>query len=331
MSSEIILSLPEVIAARERIRPYIRQTPIAPLPWLTNAINTNLRLKLENLQVAGSFKSRAAFNNLLLLTEEQRKRGVITASGGNHGLSLTYAASKLGISATIVLPKTATADRVQRIRDLGGTIIPHGTTPTEAYAYAVEQQQRLGKTFIHGFEGERTWQGIGTLALELLEDLPEMDCLLVAIGGGGLISGLATVIKHLRPATRILGVEPTGAAGMYLSIQAGTHTPVTSVRTIADTLAVRSVSETALQITKAHVESISLVTDEQIIEAMKFLWREYNQLVEPAGAAVLAAIQSGAVSLEGSRCPVALICGGNAPGGVSFEYFSKRIKKLANG
>ncbi len=329
MASEFAISLEDVRLARERIKPYVRHTPIAPLPWFGNNLPAHLLIKLENLQVAGSFKSRGAFNHLLLLTEEEKKLGVIAASGGNHGCSVVYAASRLGVEATIVLPETATLDRVQRIASLGGTVVPYGQSPTDALKLASKKSVEEGKVFIHPFDGERTWQGTGTLGLELLEDVPDLDCVLVAIGGGGLISGVASVIKQHKPDVRIIGVEPTGAATMYCSIQAGKVIELPVVNTIADTLAPRKVAEGTYAFAKQFVDSFVLVTDEQMLDSMKLLWRDYNQLVEPAGAAVIAAVQSGIVSLENYKRPVAILCGANASAQPTFDYYSSLSKKKA--
>lgn len=326
MSGPIDISLAAVAETRKRIAPYVRHTPMAPRPWFSDAFDPKLLLKLEHLQVAGSFKTRGAFNNLLLLSDEERARGVIAASGGNHGYSLTYAAARLGVSATIVLPETATLDRVQKIASLGGTVVPHGKTPSEAIAFAAEEAAKQGKALIHPFEGMNTWNATGTLGLEILEDVPDVDCLLIAIGGGGLIGGVSAVVKQLKPTVKIFGIEPRGAATMYTSIKAGRFEPLASVNTIADTLSPRSVGEGTLELARRYVDSFELVSDGEILDAMKLLWREYNQLVEPAGAAVLAAIQSGVVDLSPFQSPVAVICGGNAAAGPTFEYYASRLK-----
>lgn len=324
MANDFVISVEETREAARRIQPYIRVTPFAPRPFLTEALPAHLKLKLENLQVAGSFKSRGAFNNLLLLDEETRRRGIVAASGGNHGYSLTYAAKTLGLSVTIVLPETATPDRVQKIAQMGGTIISHGKSPSEAIALASQIAADEGKAMIHPFDGRPTWQGTGTLGLEIYDEVPDVDCVLVAIGGGGLISGVATVLKQLKPGVKIIGVEPVGAASMQASLQAGVLTSLESVNTIADTLSPRSVSESTLRIAQTQVDALHLVSDQQMLEAMRLLWKEYNQLVEPAGAAVLAAVIHGLVDLKDFQKPVAIICGGNAAAGPCFDFYAER-------
>ncbi len=191
-------------------------------------------------------------------------------------------------------------------------MVKHGAVWDDAHARAVEHATATGSTYVHPFDAERTLIGQGTLGLELLDDLPVLDCVLIAIGGGGLIAGMAAAIKQLRPQTRIVGVEPTGAASMRHALAAGQVLPLPEVRTIADTLAPRAVCERTLALTQQYVDEIVTVSDAQMVAAMRWLWAECNQLVEPAGAAVIAALQSGAVDVGAHTDPVALICGGNA-------------------
>jgi threonine dehydratase len=308
----MMLNLESIKQARERIRPYVRHTPLLPTPALRGDMPEQLRLKLENLQVTGSFKARGVFNNLLQLSDEQRSRGVMAASGGNHGAALAYGAWRLGIPATIYLPAAASADRVARVAAWGAEVVKHGSIWDEANATAVERAAATGATYIHPFDAERTLEGQGTLGLELLDDLSELDCVLIAIGGGGLIAGMAAAIKETRPGVRIVGVEPVGSAAMCHAVEHGRVVPLAEVRTIADTLAPRAVAERTLVLTQRYVDDIVTVTDGQMVDSMRWLWAECNQLVEPAGAAVIAAIQNGAVDVAQYRQPVALICGGNA-------------------
>jgi len=306
------VSLEEFRQARERIRPYVRHTPLLPLPALRGDLPAALRLKLENLQITGSFKARGVFNTLLQLSPAERERGVVAASGGNHGAALAYGAWRLGLPATIFLPERASSDRVARITAWGAQVVKHGALWDDAHTRATEHAADTGSTYVHPFDAERTLIGQGTLGLELLDDLPELDCVLIAIGGGGLIAGMAAAIKQLRPQTRIVGVEPTGAASMRYAVEAGQVLPLPEVRTIADTLAPRAVCKRTLALTQQYVDEIVTVTDAHMVTAMRWLWAECNQLVEPAGAAVIAALQSGAVDVGRYTRPVALICGGNA-------------------
>lgn len=319
-----MIALNDIIEARERVAPYVRHTPLVPRPSLREDLSPQLLLKLENLQVSGSFKARGAFNNLLQASSEQRERGVLVASGGNHGLAIAYAAARLGIPATVYLPTTASADRAARIAAWGAQIVRYGENPSDTLRHAREVAEREGLLYVHPFDAERTLHGTGTLGLELLDDVPELDCVLIAIGGGGLIAGMSAAIKQQRPGVRIIGVEPTGAAKMHAALASGHVVELPTIQTIADTLAPRAVSERTLEISRAYVDEVVLVNDQQMVQAMRWLWTECNQLVEPAGAAVIAAIQSGAVDISQHAHPVALICGGNAAADSVFAAYEAR-------
>jgi threonine dehydratase len=312
--------------ALERIRPYIRHTPLLPVPSLRGEYHPRLTLKLENLQVTGSFKVRGAFNTLLQLTPAQRQRGVCTASGGNHGVALAYAAWRLGCPATVYLPERATADREARIATWGAHVVRHGAVWDDAHEAATAYATAQGIPYVHSFEAEQTIAGQGTVGLEMLADLPDADAFIVAIGGGGLISGVATAIKQRRPQATIIGVEPTGAPSMKHSIEHGALTPLTTVATFADTLSPRMVSAATLALTPAAVSEIVLVSDTQMLTAMRWLWQEANQLVEPSGAASIAAIQAGLIDLSRFQHPVALICGGNAAAGSVFDSYQQHVR-----
>lgn len=178
------ITLEDIRAARTRIAPYVRHTPLAPAPMLHTDVPGSLRLKLENLQVSGSFKARGAFNNLLQANPEQRERGVIVASGGNHGLAIAYAATRLGVPSTVYLPETASADRAERIAACGATVLRYGDNPSVTLAYAADRATAEGRLNIHPFDATGTLHGTGTLGLEILDDVPDLDCILIAIGGG---------------------------------------------------------------------------------------------------------------------------------------------------
>jgi threonine dehydratase len=312
-------------AARERIRPYTRHTPMLPAPPLSDEMPPQLRFKLENMQVVGSFKPRGVFNTLLQMTPAQRERGVVTASGGNHGLAVAYAAWRLNLHATVYLPASATVDRVARVKAWGAQVVQHGVNWNDAHAAASVYAAAHGLEYIHPFDAERTLAGQGTIGLELIEDVPHLDCLLIAIGGGGLIAGVADVIKQVKPDVRIIGVEPVGAASMTAAVDAGRVVELPGVRTIADTLAPRAVSERTRALTAQYVDELVLVDDRAMVDAMRWLWTHTNQLVEPSGAAVIAALRTGVVSVSDSNMPVALICGGNASVGDVFADYEARI------
>lgn len=320
------LTLDAITAARERIGRYVRHTPLLPMPLTQTDIPAHLRLKLENLQVSGSFKARGAFNNLLQASPQQQQRGVIVASGGNHGLAIAYAARRLGIPATVYLPSTASEDRANRIARQGAQVLRYGDNPSDTLRHAQDVAEREGSLYVHPFDADRTVEGTGALGLELLDDLPELDCVLIAIGGGGLIGGMAAAIKQRRPSVRIIGVEPVGAPKMKESIAARRVIELDSVRTVADTLAPRYVSERTLALTQRYVDDVVLVTDAQMVDAMRWLWTDCNQLVEPAGAAVVAAVLSGAVAVNSFVQPCALICGGNAAADGVFNTYQLAVQ-----
>ncbi|NUO81458.1 threonine/serine dehydratase [candidate division KSB1 bacterium] len=320
------LSSEGFVAARQRIAPYVRRTPLLPPPRLHGDPFPRVHLKLENLQVGGSFKARGVFNHLLQLHEEQRKRGVITASGGNHGVALAYAAHCLNLPAIVYLPTRASDDRVTRIATWGAQIFKHGRDWDDANFRALEHAEQENIYYVHPFDAEATLAGQGTLGLELLEDLPELDCALIAIGGGGLICGAAAAIKQRRPHVHVIGVEPVGAPSMTVSVNEGRVKPLQETRTIADTLAPRSVSERTLALAQRYIDEIVLVEEAKLIEAMRWLWRECNQLVEPAGAAVIAALLQNEAMIAQFKQPVAVICGGNAAAESVFGNYQNAIR-----
>ncbi len=321
-----MLSLSGILNAQERIRPYIRHTPMMPLPYLTNDVPAQLRLKLENLQVTGSFKCRGVFNHLTQLDDHQRSHGIATASGGNHGIAVAYGAYKLGIPSRVFLPESATDDRVARSERWGATVVRHGKNWDDAHVEALRFAAEREIPYIHPFDTLQTVEGQGTLGLELLEDVPNVDCVLIAIGGGGLIAGTALAIKSQHPHVRIIGVEPTGAPSMTKSLHEGELRQLDSVNTIADTLSLRAVSQMTLDLTQQYVDDVVLVDDASMIQAMEWLWLNTNQLVEPAGAAVIAAVLTGKVDVSAYQAPVAVICGGNANAQGAIEFYQKAAK-----
>ncbi len=252
---------------------------------------------------------------------------MVAASGGNHGLAIAYAAARLNTKATIFLPTSASADRAARIAAWGAEIVRYGENPSDTLRHAREVAESEDRLYIHPFDAEGTLHGTGTLGLELLDDLPDLDCVLIAIGGGGLIAGMSAAIKQRRPEVRIIGVEPVGAPKMSEALREHAVVELKGVNTIADTLAPRAVSQRTLEITQRYVDEVVLVEDSQMVAAMRWLWTECNQLVEPAGAAVIAALQSGVVDVSQHARPVALICGGNAAADSVFDAYAARASR----
>jgi len=306
------LAFEDILAAQARLKGHIERTPCRHSRTLSEITGAEVWVKFENLQFTAAYKERGALNKLLQLGENVRSRGVIAASAGNHSQGLAYHAARLGIPVTIVMPKATPFVKVQQTRAHGAEVVIEGDGYDEASAMARKLCEERELTFVHPFDDADVMAGQGTVALEMLEDVPDLEVLPIPIGGGGLIAGMAAAIKQLRPQTRIVGVEPTGAASMRYAVEAGHVLPLPEVRTIADTLAPRAVCERTLALTQQYVDQIVTVSDAHMVTAMRWLWAECNQLVEPAGAAVIAALQSNVVDVGVYTHPVALICGGNA-------------------
>jgi threonine dehydratase len=289
-----MLSLDAIRAAHARIAPYVRKTPT--VQW------NGVTLKLEHLQIGGSFKARGAFNKILT---SEPKSPVVTASGGNHGLGVAHAAAARGLPSLIFLPENAPVSTEKRLISLGATVHRHGRTWDDAWARALEEPG----LHVHPFEDHAVIAGQGTVGLELHEQVPGIDTVIVAIGGGGLIAGVALALRQIDPNVRIIGVEPTGATSMKDSVAAGRVIKLDSVKTIAGTLAPRSVGPNTLGIVREHVAEIVLVEDEEMRAAMKRLWSDLRVLVEPAGAAAVAALLSGRAKVRQNAA--VLVCGAN--------------------
>jgi len=280
-----------------------------------------IKLKLENLQKTGSFKPRGAINNMMRLDATQRAAGVITISAGNHAQGVAYAASLLGVSAVVVMPAAASSSKAQAARDYGAEVILHGDMPA-AFEKLEQLRRERGLAFIHPFDDDATIAGQGTLGLELLEDVPDLDTVVVGIGGGGLISGVAVAVKSVKPSARVVGVEPVGAAAMHRSLESGSPARLERTDTIADGLAAPFAGQRNFDIVKRHVDDLVLVQDAEIRGAMRLLLERCKVLAEPAGAAALAAVLAGKVTATGGGSTVVVVSGGN----VSLEMLADCLK-----
>lgn len=293
--------------AARRIRGVARVTPLvdATLPGMAP-----LSLKCENLQPVGAFKVRGAYHMVSRLAEDDRRRGVITYSSGNHGQAVAYAARLLGAPAVVVMPTTAPQVKVQGAREFGAELIFEGTTSAERRARAEQEAAARGLTMVPPFDHEWIIAGQGTLGLEILEQCPDVGAVLVQIGGGGLIAGVAAAIKQVRPSVRIVGVEPDGAPKMKASIAAGA--PVTLERTgsIADGLLPVRPGDLTFAHVRAFVDELVTVDDDAIMRAVAWLFRRARLVVEPSGAATVAAILAGVATGSWGRT-VAVLSGGN--------------------
>ncbi|MER8675645.1 MULTISPECIES: threonine/serine dehydratase [unclassified Mesorhizobium] len=298
----------ERIAAMEpRIRPYIRHTPVLRVDMADfDRPPLAVDLKLECLQHSGSFKARGAFTNLL--ERPVPAAGVVAASGGNHGAAVAYAAMRLGHKATIFVPEVSPAAKLQRIRGYGAELIVGGARYAEALAASEACAEKTGALQIHAFNQEETLVGQGTLGLEIENDLPDIDTLLVAVGGGGLIGGIAAWFAG---GIRIIAIEPEGAPTLHHAFEAGHPVDAPAEGVAADSLAPKRVGEMMFPIAEAFVERSILVTDDAIIAAQKALWERVRIIAEPGGAAAFAALLSGRYTpAPGERIAV-LVCGSN--------------------
>ncbi|MDI3299631.1 MAG: threonine/serine dehydratase [Bacillota bacterium] len=327
-------TLEEIRAAAERIRPYVRRTPL--LPWEPpdgEGAGPRRLLKLEQLQVTGSFKVRGAFNALLSAPAGRLRRGVATASGGNHGLAVAWAARRLGVPALVVITESAPASSEAKLRAYGAEVIRRGATWDDGWSYV--QEAAGERLLVHPFDDPAVQAGQGTLGLEMLEEWPweEPPTFYVAVGGGGLISGVARAVKALRPEAVVVGVEPEGAASMTRALRAGRPDPLPEVRTIAGTLAPRAVSDSTLRSVERYVDRLVTVGDDELLAAMRALWQEANLLVEPAGAAALAGLER---ELRAGKGPSArsggaflLLCGANLDVDPVFDRLERAARREA--
>ncbi|HCC33130.1 MAG TPA: threonine ammonia-lyase, partial [Clostridiales bacterium] len=264
----------------------------------------------ENLQKTGSFKIRGATNHILQLDPATGRRGVVAASSGNHGQAVAHAAARSGYPAVVVVPENAAAVKVAAARGYGAEVIHHGTTSAERTALAQELARERGLAFVHAFDDPWVIAGQGTVGLEILEDLPEVDVVLVPVGGGGLIAGIATAVKETRPGALVFGVEPVGGNSMQRSLEAGAITPLDHPRSIANGLLPTQPGELTFALARKYVDGILAVTDEEIRSAVVVLLERARLVVEPSGAATVAALLSGKVPGRGRRV-VAVLSGGN--------------------
>ena len=310
-----MIELADVEAAARRIAPHIRRTPLLDLgPLPGGEAGGRLLLKLENLQVTGSFKARGATNKVLTLPAARLARGLVTASGGNHGLGVAFAGGMAGVPATIYLPANVPPSKAEKLERWGARVVREGEIWDDANAAALAAAEREGMTYIHPFADPEVMAGQGTLALEALDDAPGIDLFVTAIGGGGLIGGVATAVKGRSPGTRMIGVEAAGAPKLHRSLREGRLVELASVTTVASTLASRGSHALNFEIVRRRVDDLVLVTDEEMLAAARRLWFEAGIAAELSGAAAFAALLAGKVPLAGVRMACAVVCGAGVDG-----------------
>ncbi len=307
-------SLSRIKATSESIQNHVIRTPA--LPYYGQAMdqlladNTEVWLKLELLQKTGSFKARGAINVLNHLTDEQRKLGVTAFSAGNHAIATAYAARAAGSNAKVVMPKTANPFRVETCRQLGAEIVM-GENIAELISITEKLQAEEGRELVHPFEGVHTFEGTATVGLELIEDAGTLDAVIVPVGGGGLIAGIASAVKQLNPQCKVYGVEPEGARGMTDSLASGSPLPTVNVSTIADSLGAPMHKAHSFDIVQQLVDDIALVSDAQLAATMKLIFTDLKLAVEPACAAAMSALMHPLrQTLAGKRVGI-IMCGSN--------------------
>ena len=306
-----MVSLSDIQAARQRLGRAIYQTPCPLSHTLSRLCGCNTYFKYENLQMTGSFKERGALNKLLQLSTAERNAGVVAASAGNHAQGVAHHATRLGIRSVIVMPKATPLIKVANTRDLGGEVVLHGATYDEALAHARELSAEHGYTFVHAFDDEAIIAGQGTIGLELLEESVKFDAVVVPIGGGGMISGIAIAMKELQPGIRIIGVEPENFASMKAAVETGQVTEVPAHPTIADGLAVKRAGQKTSELARRYVDDIVTVSEDEIASAILKMLEIEKTVVEGGGAAGLAAVLFNKLSnLEGKNIAI-VISGGN--------------------
>lgn len=308
------VKLSDVQDARKILQGIITQTPIVKDEKLSRKLGAQAYLKAESLQRGGSFKVRGAYNTISRLTKEEKERGVIAASAGNHAQGVALAAQLHHIKCVIVLPTFAPLTKVIATRDLGAEVIMHGETFDEAVAYSRMLQQERGYTYVHAFDDDRVIAGQGTIGFEIVEGLPDVTVVVVPIGGGGIISGIALAVKHLLPEVRVVGVQAANVGAVNRSLAAGEPVTVESQPTIADGIAIKRPAERTLELIKKYVDLVVEVTEEEIAAGIHHCVQDTHLVVEGAGAAGVAALLAGKIEISDSDTVCAVLCGGNIDG-----------------
>lgn len=305
------IQLDAIREAAARIGSHLHRTPTLSSRTLGDRAGVRLDLKCESFQKTGSFKPRGALNIVLSLSTEQRARGLVTVSAGNHAQAVAWVAQVVGIPCTVVMPADAPRSKMDAVRGYGATIVAHPDRST-LFDRLREEEARTGATFVHPFDDPVGLAGAGTVGLEIVEQVPDVECIVVPIGGGGLMSGVACAVKALRPDCRIVGVELEAGPGMTPALAAGKPVPVKRPATLADGLTPPFVGEIAVEVCQQTLDDLVLVTEEEIIEGMRELLVRAKLFVEGSGAAATAALLAGKVKVRDGERVVSIISGGNA-------------------
>jgi threonine dehydratase len=299
----------DVVAAHDRIRPYIHRTPVLTSSYFNARTGAELFFKCENFQKAGVFKARGASNAVFGLSEEQAARGVATHSSGNHGLSLSYAAGRRGIKATVVMPRTAPEAKKEAVRGYGGTVVECEPSTSSREAVFAEVVAESGADFVHPYNDPRVIQGQATCSKELIEDVGMLDAVIAPIGGGGMVSGTCLTLSHIAPDTRIYAAEPKNADDACRSFKAGHIIADDAPQTVADGLKV-PLKDLTWHFVSHHVTDIFTATEEEIVDAMYLCWQRMKIVMEPSSAVAIAAVLKNPGVFAGKRVGV-ILTGGN--------------------
>jgi len=318
-----MLELDDVLAARDRVEEVARWTPLDRSHTFSKMTGADVHLKLENHQRTGSFKIRGATNRIRTFTDAERDAGVVTASAGNHAQGVALAATRSGVDAKVVMPEHAPVSKLKATRNYGAEVVLYGTDYNDAQERAEAIAAEEGRTYVHAFNDWAVMAGQGTLGLEIIEDLPSVDTVVVPIGGGGLISGIATAIKGRSPDTRVVGVQAAGAASLADSLEKGEVVALEEVDTIADGIATRHVGEKPFQVIQTRVDEVVTVPDDEIAEAVMLLLERAKTLVEGAGAVSLAAVLNDAFDYADDETVVPLLSGGN----IDLNFLNTVVKR----
>lgn len=303
-----MLSLDKVFNAQSVLKGIIRETKLVRAYGIAN--DCELYLKPENLQITGSFKVRGSAYKIAMLSDEEKKKGVIACSAGNHAQGVALAATKNGIKSLICLPDSAPISKVEATKGFGADVCLVAGCYDDAYRKALELKEKEGYTFVHPFDDENVIAGQGTIALEILNDLDNIDAIVVPVGGGGLLSGIAYTVKQIRPSVKVYGVQVKGAPSMYKSLKAGKIECLKSVQTIADGIAVKEPGENTFAISSKYVDDVVLVSDDEVASAILALIEKQKMIAEGAGAVAVAAVMFNKLPLKGKRV-VSVVSGGN--------------------
>ncbi|WP_263410861.1 threonine ammonia-lyase [Terriglobus tenax] len=310
-SPQVEVTLKDIETARERIRGSVYESPCTRSEKLSRATGLEVYLKLENLQMTGSFKEHGALNKIATLTPEQARRGVIAASAGNHAQGVAYHATKRGIAATIVMPLATPLVKVTATRNFGANVVLHGANYDEAYAEAMRLREEHGFTFVHPFDDPAVIAGQGVIGLEMLDQVPNLGAVIVPIGGGGMVGGIATAVKERNPKIQVVGVQTARLASMKAAVDAGHHVTLDPATTIADGIAVRRAGDVTMPIAQRYVDRIVTVDEDEIASAILVLLEGEKTLAEGAGATALAAVMQGKTGLAPGTKTAVLVSGGN--------------------